>query len=299
MNENLRNVSVDVVKYLDLQGLNTLWTKISDTFTRKSDLISSLTTVSEGGLITDDDNIFVQKSALNAISERIEDLEAGQSVKVDGVTITQDESGTIETNLILYDNTENHTLCLATPQKNPDGEFDGTIISEWDYSNLYSEAIKNGMIKNVSLVVIPDNESEEESGQTQGTYLKFEFETSSGEASPIYVNVSDLIDVYNGSKYIKIEDDTVSLNTAELVTHLKTDEALGITSITTRLETVEGNITSLTNRIAAIEETIDSLNITELAENVQDLTGKVTNLEESLKNVPTVAITDEEINELQ
>lgn len=299
MNENLRNTPVDVVKYLDLQGLNALWAKISNTFTRKSDLISSLTEVSENGLITNDGDLFVQKSALTAINERIDDLASGQSVKVDGTTITQDASGTIKTNLILYDNTENHTLCLATPQTNAEGEFDGTVISEWDYSNLYSEAIKNGMIKDVSLVVIPGDESEEDSGQAEGTYLKFEFETSSGDSSPIYVNVSDLIDVYEGSSYIKITDNTVSLDTAQLVTYLKTDEALGITSITTRLDTVEGNITSLTDRISSIEETINSLNITELAENVQDLTGKVNNFEEKLKGVPTVAITESEINALK
>lgn len=292
---DLKNTSVDIVKYLDLEGLKSLWAKIDDKFVRKSNLIESLTTVSENGIITNNDDLFVRQSTINELSERLEGIEAGQSVKVDGNTITQDVDGTISTNLILFDDPDEHKLCLITGGSD---DPKSNIISEWDYSNLYSEAIKNGMIKDVSLVVIPSDETAEESGQGEGTYLKFEFETSAGESSPIYVNVSDLIDVYTGSTYIKVEGDTISLETAQLVTYLKTDEALGITSITSRVDTIETEIGSLTDRISTIESLIDDLNIGEIAEAVETMQVKITEFEAILAGVPTTRITEAEIDAL-
>ncbi|MBR6515578.1 MAG: hypothetical protein IKT40_01845 [Bacilli bacterium] len=294
---DLNNTTVDVVKYLDLAGLNTLWAKISEKFTRKADLIGLLTDKSKG-LITNDEEVFVQYGEILALKDKVEGIEAGQAVKVDGDTIVQNDENVISANLILHDNKENHTLSLATKKYDSStGEFIGTEISSWDYSNLYSEAIKNGMIKNVSLVVVPSDETAEESGQGEGTYLKFEFETSAGDSSPIYVNVSDLIDVYTGSTYIKVEGNAISLETAALVNHIS--DALEITSITTRLSTAESNIGALQSKVAELEALVDGLDLTAITDSIEDLDYKVSSFEEKLANVPTVAITEDEINNLE
>lgn len=293
---DLKNTTVDVVQYLDLAGLNTLWAKISEKFTRKADLIGLLTDKSKG-LITNDEEAFVQYGEILALKDKVEGIEAGQAVKVDGDTIVQNDENVISANLILHDNKENHTLSLATKKYDSStGEFIGTEISSWDYSNLYSEAIKNGMIKNVSLVVVPSDETTEESGQGEGTYLKFEFETSAGDSSPIYVNVSDLIDVYTGSTYIKVEGNAISLETAALVNHIS--DALEITSITTRLSAAESNIEALQSKVAELEALVDGLDLTAITDSIEDLDYKVSKFEETLANVPTARITEDEINKL-
>jgi hypothetical protein len=299
---DLKNTSIDVVKYLDVAGLNLLWSKISDKFTRQDDLIKYLTTTKEaGGLIDIAENKFVQQSAIDNLSERIDSIvSGGGGLNIDKDTIIYNNEGKLSTNLILFDDTVNHTLCLATSQTNDEGEFDGTVISEWDYSNLYSNAIKDGMLKNVSLVVIPGDESIENSGQAEGTYLKFEFETSSGSASPIYVDVSDLIDVYKpGDNYIKIVNNdtpTISLDLVKLCDDLKTDECLGITSITTRLTNVENGFGE---RISSLEKTIDSLNIDGLKEKIEDIEAKMNKFESNLGSIPTTPISNDEIESLE
>lgn len=297
---DLKNTSIDVVKYLDVAGLDLLWRKISDKFTRQDDLIKYLTTTKEaGGLIDTDENKFVQQSAIDNLSERIDSIASGGGgLNIDKDTIIYNNEGKLSTNLILYDDTENRTLCLATSQTNAEGEFDGTVISEWDYSNLYSNAIKDGMLKNVSLVVIPGDESIENSGQAEGTYLKFEFETSSGSASPIYVDVSDLIDVYKpGDNYIKIvNNDTISLDIIELCKALETDERLGITSITTRLKNVEEGFGE---RISSLEKTISDINIDGLLEQIESIEGKMNEFNSKLEYIPTTPISNDEIESLE
>lgn len=297
---DLKNTSIDVVKYLDVAGLDLLWRKISDKFTRQDDLIKYLTTTKEaGGLIDTDENKFVQQSAIDNLSERIDSIASGGGgLNIDKDTIIYNNEGKLSTNLILYDDTENRTLCLATSQTNAEGEFDGTVISEWDYSNLYSNAIKDGMLKNVSLVVIPGDESIENSGQAEGTYLKFEFEISSGSASPIYVDVSDLIDVYKpGDNYIKIvNNDTISLDIIELCKALETDERLGITSITTRLKNVEEGFGE---RISSLEKTISDINIDGLLEQIESIEGKMNEFNSKLEYIPTTPISNDEIESLE
>ena len=292
---DLKNTSIDVekVKYLDVEGLGLLWEKISNKFTRQDDLIKYLTTAKdEGGLIDNiADDKFVQQKAINELSERINDIASGGGLNIDEDTIIYNNERKLSTNLILFDDTENHMLKLVTNKSD-----NSTEISSWDYSKLYSNAIKDGMLKNVSLVVIPGpGETEESSGQGPGTYLKFEFETSSGSASPIYVDVSDLIDVYQGDNYITVNNDKISLNIVELCNELQKENRLDITSIKTRLDNVEG----FGDRISELETKIDNLDIDGLLEQIQDINSKMAEFDSKLANIPTEPISDEDINGLE
>ena len=71
-----------------------------------------------------------------------------------------------------------------------------------------SDFVKDGMLKDVKLVVNP-------SGQPQGTYLEFTFNTDSA-AKTIYVNVTTLIDIYVGKNGVEVKGKEISLKLQDL-----------------------------------------------------------------------------------
>ena len=83
----------------------------------------------------------------------------------------------------------------------------GTLISEIDAS----EFIKDGMLDNVELVKNPD-------GQTEGTYLKLTWNTDSGKSAPMFINVTDLIDVYTAGSGLTLNGKEFSVNTGTIAT---------------------------------------------------------------------------------
>ena len=83
----------------------------------------------------------------------------------------------------------------------------GTLISEIDAS----EFIKDGMLDNVELVKNPD-------GQTKGTYLKLTWNTDSGKSAPMFINVTDLIDVYTAGSGLTLNGKEFSVNTGTIAT---------------------------------------------------------------------------------
>ena len=83
----------------------------------------------------------------------------------------------------------------------------GTLISEIDAS----EFIKDGMLDNVELVKNPD-------GQTEGTYLKLTWNTDSGKSKPMFINVTDLIDVYTAGSGLTLNGKEFSVNTGTIAT---------------------------------------------------------------------------------
>lgn len=299
---DIKNTEVNVIKYLDSQGLQTLWEKISNTFLRDSEVLDALTTFGEGKIITSEDGVFIQKGEFDEtttdLSERIEQVAAAQGTNIDKKTIIN-KDGKLQTNLLLSNDKDNHTLSIVLGPDVENGEDKGAIISSWDYSEFYNEAVKDGILDNVSLVVVPDEEDEQTSGQGAGTYLKFIFNTSSGK-QPLYVNVTELIDVYTGSDYISVEKQDgvsqISIKTAELVNYLKTDDALGITSIITRLGTAETGLANLNQTIESLQSSFERINA--VIEQVDLNTHNIATIFETLKTVPTEPISDEEINKL-
>lgn len=295
----MAEVNMSQIKYLSDTGLVKLWEKISDTFLRDSDVLDALTTAGEGKIITSADDVFVQKKTLDAtkteLSERIEEVAAAQGTNIDGKTIIN-KDGILQTNLILSNDKDNHTLSIIT------GGEESTVVSTWDYTEFYQEAVKDGILDSVSLVVIPSEGEEVVDGRVEGTYLKFMFNTSSGK-EPIYVNVTDLIDIYTGSSYISVDkvngSSTISLKTTELVEYLKTDNALGITSLITRVESVESEISGLKKMIEDLQKAWAELDITGLQEQVESNTSNLASLTEYVKTLPNTPITLEEIDALQ
>lgn len=89
----------------------------------------------------------------------------------------------------------------------------GTLISEIDAS----EFIKDGMLDTVELVKNPE-------GQTVGTYLKLTWNTDSGKSDPMFINVTDLIDVYTAGGGLNLNGKEFSVNTDTIATVEKATE---------------------------------------------------------------------------
>ena len=299
------NINMTQIKYLDETGLLNLWGKISDTFVRNVQLVDDLTKTSNG-IISSNDEIFIQNKqfteAITGLAEEIEKVAAAQGTNIDNETIINTE-GKLQTNLMLHNDKDNHILNLCTKSQDENGqEIPGVNVGQWDYSEFYAEAIKDGFLETVSLVVVPDDETQEASGQAPGTYLKFVWNTTAVDSDPkdkltqqvTYINVSDLIDVYEGSTYISIESvngtSTVSLNTAELCTYLRKQEALGIDSIMTVIADHETRITQISTLIGSLESALADLE--GIKATLQDHTAQISEILEYLKTVPNTPITD-------
>lgn len=110
---------------------------------------------------------------------------------------------------------------------------DSSLISEIDAS----EFIKDGMLDTVELVKNPE-------GQTAGTYLKLTWNTNSGKSEPMFINVTDLIDVYTAGGGLKLNGkefsvDTGTIATVEALNAAKT-ELKGNAESTADSETIAG-----------------------------------------------------------
>ena len=73
-----------------------------------------------------------------------------------------------------------------------------------------TDFIKDGMLQQVELVVLSEGTGANPQGLTDGTYLKFTFNTDAG-SKEIYVNVTSLIDVYTAGNGIDVSGKTISV----------------------------------------------------------------------------------------
>ena len=108
-----------------------------------------------------------------------------------------------------------------------------TLISEIDAS----EFIKDGMLDTVELVKNPE-------GQTAGTYLKLTWNTDSGKSGPMFINVTDLIDVYTAGSGLNLNGKEFSVNTSTIATvdalNAAKTELKGTAESTADSETIAG-----------------------------------------------------------
>ena len=120
----------------------------------------------------------------------------------------------------------------------------GTLISEIDAS----EFIKDGMLDTVELVKNPE-------GQTAGTYLKLTWNTDSGKGQPMYINVTDLIDVYAAGTGLNLKGKEFSVDTATIAT---------VEALNNAKTELKGNATSAADSetIAGAKKYADSLKTT-------------------------------------
>lgn len=284
----MANIQVNQIKYLGEEALNALWEKISATYLRQANTEEALTTFGDSNIIKTEDKTFIQKGTFDelerVLTERMDDIEAAQGTNIDNDTIVN-KDGLLQTDLLLSNDKDNHILSIVTGK--------GNTVSTWDYTEFYQEAVKDGILESVSLIVIPGDENAVE-GREEGTYLKFVFNTAAGQ-DPIYVNVTDLIDIYTGSTYIDVTNGVISIKQTEFVEYLKTENALNITGIVSRIETNEENIAKLQEAVANLnlEEVLKKL--AELDERITDTEATVSEIVTYLQNVPNTPITSEEI----
>jgi hypothetical protein len=168
------------------------------------------------------------------------------------------------------------------------------------------------MLDSVSIVVVPDDEDEQTSGRTPGTYLKFIFNVgpSGANKEAIYLNVSEFINIYEGTDYIIIQDDKISLNVAKLDAHLEeyiSTKSEYISGIVTRIDTAEQTIRSLQVSVGELRNEFEVLSgqfdevknkVTQVEQTVSTYDARIGGIEETLKTVPTIPISSEEINGL-
>lgn len=286
----MADIQVNQIKYLGQEALGALWEKISATYLRQANTETALTTFGDNAIIKTEDKTFIQKGTFDelerVLSERMDEIEAAQGTNIDNDTIVNKE-GLLQTDLLLSNDTEKHILSIVTGK--------GTTVSTWDYTEFYREAVKDGILEQVSLIVIPKDEEPE--GYAHGTYLKFVFNTSSGK-NPIYVNVTDLIDIYEGSTYIDVTNGVISIKNT-YVEYLKSEEALNITGIVRRIEKNEDDIAALQTLVEQLKEAVDALDLTKINERLDDHDNDIANIISYLENVPNTPITIEEINALE
>ena len=286
----MADIQINQIKYLGGEALTALWEKISDTYLRQVNTEAALTTFGNNAIIKTEDKTFIQKGTFDelerVLTERMDDIVASQGTNIDNNTIINKE-GLLQTDLLLANDTETHTLSIVTGK--------GATVSTWDYTEFYQEAVKDGILESVSLIVIPEDEEPE--GHTHGTYLKFIFNTSSGK-NPIYVNVTDLIDIYEGSTYIDVTNGVISIKDA-YVEYLKSEEALNITGIIARVEKNEDDIVALQTLVENLQATLDSLDLTKINERLDNHDNAISDIFLYLENVPNTPITTEEINALE
>ena len=284
----MANIQVNQIKYLGEEALNALWEKISATYLRQANTEEALTTFGDSKIIKTEDKTFIQKGTFDELekelTERMEEIEAAQGTNIDNNTIIN-KDGLLQTDLLLSNDKDNHILSIVTGK--------GNTVSTWDYTEFYQEAVKDGILESVSLIVIPGDENATDERE-EGTYLKFVFNTAAGQ-DPIYVNVTDLIDIYTGSTYIDVTNGVISIKQTEFVEYLKTENALNITGIVSRIETNEENIAKLQEAIANLnlEEVLQQL--AELGERMEEIEASVEDIITYLQNVPNTPITEDEI----
>lgn len=300
--------SFEVKQYLDYAGLQRLWEKISDTYTRKANIVKDLSEV--GALIANEDDTFIQSGEFNAavaeLYEAIGDVSISQGKLADGDTIVQDpESKLISTNIILDHNVETHEISLIT-KDNGNGS---TVINTISYADFYEEAVKDGILQNVSLVYVPSDGNPTADGRPEGTYLKFEWNSDS-KIAPTYISVDDLVPIYTNGDYIKIEHDysvdgksddvKISLDKATLVSDLNKDDVFGVSALRTYVEGVEDKVGAVERAIQAINDKWATLegNVNSLLERVGDVESSIGEIITFLEDVPYVRITEDEIDKL-
>lgn len=84
-----------------------------------------------------------------------------------------------------------------------------------------SDFIKDGMLENVELVELSDYPSNPQ-GKENGTYIKFTFNADAG-STEIYLNVTDLIDVYTAGNGINVDGKIISTKIKDGENILKVD----------------------------------------------------------------------------
>lgn len=87
------------------------------------------------------------------------------------------------------------------------------------------------------------------SGQSEGTYIVLTLANATNDK--LYINVTDLIDVYTGSTYISVKDGVISLNISQLNNVYATVNT--VSSLQTQVNAQSTAITNINSKIDSLE----------------------------------------------
>lgn len=217
-----------VKQFLDYAGLQSLWAIITKTFATKAESLGSVESSS-----TATDNTLVFNSVAGTTLDTV--VLAGASAEKAGLMTAADKS---RLDSLATDGVENQITFkglsidgTATVLTNKVADialkYQPKTGSDWDgkpYIALYDKAqggtaisridatdfIKDGMLDSATLVVNP-------TGQANGTYLHLVFNTDAGK-TPIFINVTSLIDIYTGGEGITVTGKEIALDKATATT---------------------------------------------------------------------------------
>lgn len=113
-----------------------------------------------------------------------------------------------------------------------------------------TDFIKDGMLDSAELVTNP-------TGQTKGTYIKLTFNTDSGK-DPIFINVTSLIDVYDGSN-VKLKTITVPSAYTQPKAEDSVDSA--IAALIKKDSDLYGNFSDISTTVGVNKSTIDAYTV--------------------------------------
>lgn len=270
-------------KYLDLAGLQALWNKINLLFPRTENLSTILDSLDNPYIHSDQYN-----TDINSIRESIKDIQATGGFDPDDDTIIYGNNGW-ETNLIL--DIDGNNLRLVT-------KGNKTEISKIDLREIIGEAaVKDGMLDSASVVVIPGDE-EETDGRQAGTYIKFVFNTDAGK-EPIYLNVSEFVNILAGDDYITINNNQISVNLVKLEEYISS--SVTITNIQSRLDEHDTLLQNLSTTVSGYDTIITNMQdeFETLKTDVTSYNERIMTIENVIENVPMTPITEDEITGLE
>lgn len=293
---------ITIYKYLDQSGLSILWDKIKTNFATKGELTSAQNEI-DGDIADINSDLSEVNNSISGLQSDLNDLRDSISEtitqSVDDITLKLNDDNKLSAAIGLDINTESQEIRLIA--KGNSVTNDNKVLSTISYSAF----VKDGILDNVEMVIIEEGDENKE----PGTYLKFTFNTDAGK-NAIYVNVTDMIDVYVGEGYIIVENSKITLDYAKLLTDLTNDLSktfLSISDFNTaktelndlisknsnninqllgRLTPVETKITELDSAVADNIANIDLLKQkdTEIESNIEELGSAVSSLNQLIAN---------------
>ena len=154
----------------------------------------------------------------------------------------------------------------------------GEVVSKIDAKGF----VKDGMLSSVELVSDP-------TADIEGTYLVFTWNTEAGVSEPMYVAVTDLIDVYVAGNGVEISDKTISAKVKASDPYLEvTAEGLATKGIDSAIGVVSEAVEDLADIVATIKVTdvdttaVNGVNLTKTEAGVVGVTVTVNDLATSL-----------------
>ena len=196
--------------FLDKTGLATLWGIIKSKFATKAETITNV------GIVEASDKATLQftyadtaTTAVDIVLNPVNETNAGLMTPAMLSKLNTAADGTIANLELKY---------VPANENTADGDFKNKpVIQLWDGTKEVltqidaTEFVKDGMLSSADLVVNPD-------GMAAGTYLKLVWNTDAGDKDEntegvqdaMYINVTDLIDVYTAGDGIAINGKEIS-----------------------------------------------------------------------------------------